>query len=318
MSTSSISRPRLLAGLAATAIAAELLPMRPAGAADHLRLGILNFDPSTPACYAQGAGLFADAGLDVSLQVLGSGAAVAAAVVGGSVDFGLSSLFALLSAHSHGVPLKMVAGAANFDRAYPPVTGVLVKNDSPLQRNVDLAGKIVSVAALQDEMVVNMRCWIDQSGGHSNAIQFVEVTGPGVGPALDSGRIDAAAIGNPLFANLMATGKYRTIGNPSVGMAAHYLTVGWIAMNDFVKANPSLVKTFVGVMTKACAFANAHPTETAPMLAKYTGIDPALIARIPRSHYQANLDARDMQPVIDASAKYGIIPASFPARDLIA
>jgi hypothetical protein len=68
---------------------------------------------------------------------------------------------------------------------------------------------------------------------------------------------------------------------------------------------------------KAAAYSNAHPQVTAPMLAKYTGVDPAMIARMPRSHYEANLSPRDIQPVIDASAKYQIIPSSFPAHEII-
>lgn len=315
--TNAHNRRAALASLAALPIGAAIAAPRRAVAAERVRLGILNFDPSTPACYAQSAGLFADAGLDVSLQVIASGAAVAAAVIGGSIDIGLSSLFALLSAHAHNVPLKMVAGAADFDRSYVPVTGLVVKADAPFQSQTDPNLKIVSVAALQDEMLVNIRSWIDRSGGHSESIQFVELTGPGVGPALDSGRVNAAGIGNPVFANLMATGKYRTLGNPSQGIASHYLTTGWIATNEYAQTHQALIKTFVGVLTKAAAFANAHPQETAPILAKYTGLDPAVIAKMARSHYLAKLEIRDMQPVIDASAKYGIIPKPFPAKDLL-
>jgi ABC-type nitrate/sulfonate/bicarbonate transport system substrate-binding protein len=71
------------------------------------------------------------------------------------------------------------------------------------------------------------------------------------------------------------------------------------------------------VLIKASAYANAHTAETAPILAKYTGFDPAVIARMPRSHYLATLDVQDIQPLIDASVKYGIVPAVFPARDLL-
>lgn len=312
------SRRAAVASFAALALSARGLPApRRAVAAEPIRLGILNFDTSTPACYAASSGLFADAGLDVSLQVFNSGAAVTAGVIGGSLDMGLSSLFGLLSAHAHGLPLKLVAAAANFDLAYPTVTGLLVKADAPFQRYTDPGIKIISVPALQDLMVVNTRSWIDRGGGHSDKIQFVELSGPGVAPALDSGRIDAAGINNPFLSDLLATGKFRTLGNPSQGIAPHYLTTGWIAATGYAEKNAATVKTFVNVLTKASAYANAHSSETAPSLAKYTGYDPAVIARMPRSHYVATLDVRDIQPLIDASVKYGIIPAAFPARDLM-
>jgi NitT/TauT family transport system substrate-binding protein len=314
-----LNRRSAIGRLAAFPIAAAALG-KPAAAltvAGHLHLGILNFDPSTPAVYAQAAGLFAGAGLDVTLEVIGSGAAVAAAVIGGSLDIGLSSLFALLSAHEHAVPLTCVAGGAIFDLTAPPISGLVVKANAPYQRPADLDGKIVSVAALNDEMLVSIRSWVDKTGGRSETIQFVELTGPGVGAALDSGRIDAAGIGNPVRASLLETGKYRTIGDPAQGIASHYLTSAWIATPDYAQKNAALVKTFAGVLARAAAYSNAHPDVTAPMLAKYTGVDPAVIARMPRSHYNANLSPRDIQPVIDASAKYKIIPSSFPAHEII-
>jgi NitT/TauT family transport system substrate-binding protein len=313
------NRRSAILGLAALPIAVLALGEPPLARASvgQLHLGILNFDPSTPAVYAQDAGLFAAAGLDVTIQVIGSGAAVAAAVIGGTIDIGLSSLFALLSAHEHGVPLTLVAGAAIFDVAAPPVSGLLVKESSPYQRPPDLNGKIVSVAALNDEMLVNIRSWVDKTGGRSETIQFVELTGPGIAAALDTGRIDAAGVGNPVKASLLATGKYRTLGDPSQGIGPHYLTAAWIATPDYARKNGAIVKAFAGALGKAAAFSNAHPQATAPMLAKYTGADPAMIAQMPRSHYNANLSPRDIQPVIDASAKYRIIPNSFPAREII-
>jgi NitT/TauT family transport system substrate-binding protein len=299
------------------AVAALGKPQAARAALGRLHLGILNFDPSTPAVYAQAAGLFAAAGLDVTIEVIGSGSAVAAAVIGGSVDIGLSSLFALLSAHEHAVPLTLVAGGAIYDSAFPPVSGLLVKANSPYQRPSDFNGKIVSVAALNDEMLVNIRSWVDRSGGRSETIQFVELTGSGIGTALDTNRIDAAGVGNPVQASLLATGKYRTIGDPSQGIASHYLTAAWIATPDYAQKNGAIVKAFANALGKAAAFSNTHSQVTAPMLAKYTGADPETIARMPRSHYNANLSPSEIQPVIDASAKYKVIPSSFPAREII-
>ncbi len=99
----SARRSRFVAGLAALPVSAAALgARRPARAADgRVRLGILNFDPATPAVYAEAAGLFAAAGLDVTITVIPSGAAVAAAILGGSLDIGLSSLFSVLTAHTH-------------------------------------------------------------------------------------------------------------------------------------------------------------------------------------------------------------------------
>jgi ABC-type nitrate/sulfonate/bicarbonate transport system substrate-binding protein len=67
---------------AAHAQSSDLIPLRVGAAMD---------DQSKPVFYALDNGLFAKAGLDVQLVALsGGGAAIAAAVVGGSLDLGRS------------------------------------------------------------------------------------------------------------------------------------------------------------------------------------------------------------------------------------
>jgi NitT/TauT family transport system substrate-binding protein len=310
----------MIAGLAALPMSgAALRPRRPAiAAAGQVRLGILNFDPATPAVYAEAAGLFAAAGLSVSIQVIPSGAAVAAAILGGSLDIGLSSLFSVLTAHAHNIPLTLVAGAVIYDKADQLTTGLVVKTGAPFSHPADLGGKIIAVPALQSEIYVNIRCWVDAGGGHSETIQFTELNGPGIGPGLDAGRIDAAGVGLPLLSDLLDSGLYRTLGDPSQGIASRYLAAAWISTPGYAQKNAAAVRAFANALGKATAYSNAHPRETAPILAKYTGVDAATIAHGPRSHYFSGLELRDIQPVIDASAKYQVIPKSFPARDIIA
>jgi hypothetical protein len=52
-------------------------------------------------------------------------------------------------------------------------------------------------------------------------------------------------------------------------------------------------------------------------LARYTKNDPALLARQTRAVYAVRLTAASMQPQIDVAAKYGGLPAAFPAEELI-
>jgi len=54
-----------------------------------------------------------------------------------------------------------------------------------------------------------------------------------------------------------------------------------------------------------------------PLMASYTKLDPALIARMPHDFDSSDLDPALIQPMIDASAKYHAIEKSFDARDFI-
>ena len=57
--------------------------------------------------------------------------------------------------------------------------------------------------------------------------------------------------------------------------------------------------------------------ETAPLLAAFTGIETSHVLAMKRVTCGEYLDPRDIQPAIDAAAKYKIIDKGFPAQELI-
>ncbi|MGA2393413.1 MAG: ABC transporter substrate-binding protein [Candidatus Lustribacter sp.] len=306
-----------LAPLAAAAALESTSAIAAAQTPVHVRVGAVPNDFATPMLYALDSGMFRDAGLDVEFQVVNSGTAVAAALAGGSIDFGIVSLFAVITAHARGVPLTLVAGC-NLYLSTAPAVGVLVAANSPIHSPADLDGKTVSSSALNDILATSIKGWVDRSGGHSDTMQFVELTGTQVAVALDAGRIAAAAVANPTLASLVATGRYRNIGDPSLGIAPRFLATAWLSSPDYVQKNPAVIKSFTSVLAKADAFANTHPDQTAPVLAKYSGIELTTVAHMTRARYTSALDPQEIQPVIDVAAKYKVIPKGFSARDIIA
>src|SRR5580700_5331022 len=69
-------------------------------------------DDLRPVLYAQSAGLFKKAGLDVEITRATSGAVVAQSVIAGAMDVGKSSLVSLISAYARGIPFVMIAPSA--------------------------------------------------------------------------------------------------------------------------------------------------------------------------------------------------------------
>ena len=70
-------------------------------------------------------------------------------------------------------------------------------------------------------------------------------------------------------------------------------------------------------MKVAGAYVAAHEDELAPMLAAYAGVDPNLIIKTKHEGRGIAIAPSDLQPVIDAAAKYKVIAAPFPASELI-
>jgi ABC-type nitrate/sulfonate/bicarbonate transport system substrate-binding protein len=101
-------------------------------------------------------------------------------------------------------------------------------------------------------------------------------------------------------------------------VANRFLESAWFANTDFVTKNKETIAKFQRIVALASAYTNAHQSETVDLLATWAGIDPARAARVPRIVTGTTLQARDIQPVIDISAKYNLIPKSFDAKEIMA
>jgi NitT/TauT family transport system substrate-binding protein len=282
----------------------------------HVRLASSANDDVTPVLYAQAQGWFRQAGLDVDLLAVSNGSAVATAVASGSVDIGRSSLLPLISAHARGVPFTLI-GPSGVYVVGLSTGGIVVLKDSPVNVGRDFNGKIVSVPALNDVQGIATRSWIDKNGGDSATVKFVEATGQESAVALDSARIAAATLVNPAMSQILATGKYRMVANPLTGLAPRLLEAAWFSTTDYAAQNPNVIKKFGDVLQRASAYSNEHPEQTAELLAKFSGMDIETVRHMTRDKYDLKLLPSDIQPLIDAAAKYKVIAQGFEAGDYI-
>ena len=81
-------------------------------------------------------------------------------------------------------------------------------------------------------------------------------------------------------------------------------------------AHPDAAKKFVAVMQQTARWANAHHAESLQILRDVSKAD--FPSTMHRATYGESLDPALFQPVIDNSAKYGALTASFPATELFA
>jgi len=311
------SRRSALRGIAALA-AAVAAPR--AGSAQQartvVRVASTLDDSLTPVLYGIQSGIFDRLGLDVQLQRGASGASLAAAVVGGAVDIGKSSPVAICTAHTHGIPLQIVDGSALY-LSDAPITALIVPKGSPIHAGSDLNGKLAATPALQSLDQIATQAWVDDHGGDSSTVRFVELPQPAVMGALQAGRIDAATLVVPTLAEALASGQFRILGRPFDSIARRFLIAVWFTSRDYSGRNAETLRRFNDGFSQAAAYTNAHHAETVALLASYAHLDASVIAAMTRTTSALRLDAADLQPVIDAAAKYKVIQKSFPASDLM-
>jgi len=280
-----------------------------------LNLGVLAVESAAAAYYASDLGYFAKAGLDVTIQTMTNTPSIVAAVVAGALDIGYTTIDTIASIHAHGIPLVVIAPAADYiDPTTVKTAGILVRPDSPIRTAKDLAGKTIASPALHSLGTTGASAWIDKNGGNSSTVKYVEIPFPAQQAALDQGRVDAIFEVEPFFGAAALHERVLMEGYSAIGK--HFLLNLWVATPSWAKAHPDLVNRFASVVHQTAVWANAHQDQSGPILAKYTQIPASTIAAMVRSHYAEELNAAIMQPGIDASAKYNGF-ATFPASELL-
>jgi NitT/TauT family transport system substrate-binding protein len=281
-----------------------------------IRLSGTGADDLAPVLYAQKAGLFHTAGIETTYERSNNGAATVAAVLGGSVDVGKASLGALISARARKIDVKIIAGGALFQSTTPRAAVMLVvASDSPLRTGKDLAGKTIAVPALGDQNTLAIKSWVDAQGGDSKNLSFLEIPSSAAAAAVKQGRVAAAALVPPFAARAVGDGTVRIISNIFAAIAPRFLLTGWFTTADYATKHRDLVLRFGKVVGDASVYVNAHVPETAEAMATFAGISAASIIQAGITPAATSLDPRDIQPLIDAMAKYGFIDRRFDATD---
>jgi NitT/TauT family transport system substrate-binding protein len=310
-----ISRSRAVRLALTPLFAATPLPVFAQGAAPPLRVATTANDTFAEAYYAQDAGIFRKAALDVDLQTFTNGQQVVTAVTTGTADIGVSHPVSVIQAVQHDVPLLVVASAAVYTSDVAG-TALFVAKDAPYRTAKDLVGQTVGLGSLRDLSTAGVTAWFAANGVDMATIKVVEVPFGEMGPALARGTIQAASIPEP--AQDAAKSQIRLLANYFDVIAKRFTLCVWVATPAFIQAHHDVVRRFADTIYTTANWANTHHSESAAILSKYSHIDVDVTSRMTRSVYAESTVAAELQPVIDISYKYKLITTPVRAADLMA
>ena len=308
------TRAHFLAAGAATLAAASSRPLG-AQTLTKVRAVGIPIDVSGTIYYGVDLGLFKKVGLDVELTSMGSGAAVAPAVAGGTADIGSSNFISLAQGHERGIPFLMVAPSGAYT-SKSPSTQLLVAKNSPIKTAKDLSGKIVAVTSLNNIAQITCSAWVDKNGGDYKAVKFTEVPYGQMAPALSSGRVDALEIAEPFLSGALNSGDARILAADGDAIGSTWVEGGYFCTIDYAKNNSDVLKKFSRAIADAGRWANANPDAASAILLKYSKGEPRKL--LYHIVFPERFKPADAQPLIDAAAKYGALKASFPSADMMA
>jgi NitT/TauT family transport system substrate-binding protein len=308
-----MSRRALLAA-AAGACVAPLLGRGAIGQEQPLRLATAPLDVSAEPYYAMEMGFFKKAGLsNVTLQTIPTGAAMTAAVAGGTIDIAISNIVSVAQAHQRNIPFTLVAPAGLYSTS-APTSVLMVAKDSPLRTAADLNGKTLGASGLRGIAQFAPMAWIDQHGGSSAAVKFVEMTSPEMLAAIPAGKVDGGLIIEPFIAEAKKT--MRVFANVFDAVAPAFLISAHFANLEWAKTHGDVLKRYQSAILETAQWANKNRPKTAEILIKVANLKEDVVQNMARIVFAEKITPELVQPVIDTTAKYTGAP-TFKAAEII-
>jgi NitT/TauT family transport system substrate-binding protein len=276
-------------------------------------------DVDAAAFYAQDLGIFRKYGINAEFTLIlkGSGAAVAAAVMGGAADIGGSDLTSIANAHIRGLPITVLAPAAII-RASAPTTQMIVAKNSPIQNAKDLEGKTLGLLSLTGASRVATNAWLEASGVALDKVTFVELPASSMAAAVERGTVAGAIINEPSLT--ASQGCCRVVGNIFGGLGKEWLLSSWYTTSDWLAKNPAVAKNFVSAMREAAIWGSnpRNHQKSGEILNSHTAFPPEILTRMTRATYPIAYDRRTMQLLLDAAYKYKMLTQPVRLADLLA
>ena len=291
----------------ATGVQAQTVPV--------LRVATTPIDVGAEVLYASDMGFFKAHGLTVDIQFIDNGSAIAAAVASGAIDIAQGNVVTLATAHDKGLPFVVVAPAALYSSS-APTSALIVAKNSPVKTAKDLTGKTIGITGVKNITQLATMQWLDQNGGDSSSVKFIELKFSEMAAAAAAGRIDAGVTAEPDLTNAVSSGDVRILTPVYSAIAPTFIIGAWFATADWAKAHPEIVARYVAAITEAGAWANKNQAASAKILEKYTKIESK--PGMKRVTFPDSPSLALMQPVIDLTARYKVIKAAFPASELAA
>lgn len=282
-----------------------------------ITIGALPISETAPLWAAIDAGVFAEHGLDVTVETIQGGALAMPALVNGDVDFLIGQPYGALRAHLQGLDVRIVANYASSYAEGDDINGVVSAPGSSISRPADLAGKRVAVNSLGAAGDLTISAVVAQDGGDPSTIEFVEVAFPDAQAQLEAGNIDAAWVPQPFLNMIVGAGGSLVTYNYQDTLPG-LPTLVIIATGDTVSSDPDLVDRVREAFSAAFAWAADNDDAVRQALVDNLSIPAEGAARLPLPEFGTDLNVQLIQDLADLATEFGFFESALDVADVVA
>jgi NitT/TauT family transport system substrate-binding protein len=289
---------------------------------------------------AEKGGFFSDEGLDVQSVDAGSGARQAAALMGGSADFGGFGMVQAIKADAMGGNLVAVSSMLDsYDQQIVLSNAAVAKSgiteDMSLEEKLKrLHGLRIAITSPGSTTDIIVRSMLKQRG--LDADQELQILPMGGGSnmlaAMQKGSTDAFIWAAPQAQMAVGQGMGKIIINPLNGdvpemVGVHYLVL--VTSRDTLEKKPQVILAAVRALTKAMKFVHEQPAKARDLLRQqFPDVDQKVfdaawagyLRAIPttpvidQDQYKRTIDWLNITAQPPADAPYATVVVDGPAR----
>ena len=147
-----------------------------------------------------------------------------------------------------------------------------------------MTGKRVASPGTGSVMHIALLYAVKKDGGDPTGINSVETSFPAMIDQLKAGRVDAVEQLEPFVGQMLGMG-FKSIGDPLLDVADPVLFPFWIADATWARAHRDVLKKWAASLEAGLAVIKNDDKKARAILAKYSGLPDAVVARIPIPAY---------------------------------
>lgn len=280
-------------------------------------IGALSISETAPLWAAVEAGIFADAGLDVTVQPIQGGAQAMPALINGDVDFSIGQPFGAMRASLQGLDVAIIANYASSYAEGDDINAVVSAPGSDISSPADLAGKRVAVNSIGAAGDLTIAAAVEADGGDASTIEFVEVNFPDARAQLEAGNIDAAWVPEPFVSMIVGAGG-QVVVYPYQEVLPGLPTLVVQATGETVAGNADLVEAVRSALAEAFAWAAENDDAVRQALVDELELPEEAAANLPLPEFTTELDTEVLQALADLGVERGYFDAAPDLDALIA
>ncbi len=237
-----------------------------------------------PYAIAMAKGFFKEAGADITaIRGSSGGGTTIRNLLAGGMAYGDVSVGAAVSAMLRGTDLKIIA-----QNSYANDSAWVTMPNSPIKSLQDLKGNRLGYTNPQSNTQAMDSLLLEVLGFTGKDVVMVSTGGFGEGlTMLEHGGVDVMPVGEPLLSKLR--GKYKILAwvrDALPPLASDFA----VATGKAARERPELIRAILVGRRRAVEFMNAHPDESAGIIAKAYEL-PVDVIRNVLSNLQINLPA---------------------------